>query len=132
MPLIAKTIILDASFDPSRELTKEAYDLLPNGIFYKGYGFMEHPWFNDAVKTLVGKRYGIVKFVLYKTDYGWGCIKSLNANLELSDYLDGFDHLSASYQRIYAVGQKVYDLQSVFSLLPRLKIEDEVLDLFKH
>jgi len=129
MPKITKGILLSTEFNPYQELTKEVYDLIPNGIFHKGYGFIEHPWFNDATKTIVNENETVVKFVLHKSEYTWCCVISLDANFEKADYLDGFDHLEVPYELIYKAGQKVpsYYLPK---LLPQLKVAEDVMKLF--
>ena len=131
MILSKNGLIFSTELQEYEILNKTAYDLLPNGIFYKGYGLMEHPWFNDAKRTMVTDRETIVKFIAYKDNYGWKIYTSLDANFEQSDYLDGWKHLRTSWERIYAVGAKALK-RHVQSLMTPIVITEEVLALYSN
>jgi len=60
-----------------------------------------------------------VKFVAVRGGiHDWTIYHSLDANLTYRDYLDGFEHLDASYEQIYKSGAKLYDVYKIKELVP--------------
>ena len=111
--------------------TKDLDGFEPHTIFAQGFGFIEHPYFNDAKKTL-GRdgRSTKVKWVATVGGVGdWKIYHSLDANLEKADYLDGTDHLSASYEQVYRSGASLYDRKTIRKLMP---CTDEALKRYRN
>lgn len=120
------------------ELTLDALKKMePNKIFATGYTTIIHPWFNNTKLTNVnadgdaepGGRYVIVRWVAVRGGiHDWAIYHSLDANLEPARYLDGFAHLSASYQKIADHGAKLRDLKKIKELV---NATDEAMEMYR-
>ncbi len=94
--------------------------LEPHSIFAAGYGIMEHPWFNDAVKTLLpdGRSTEIRWVAVRGGVHDWAIYHSLTANFIQADYLDDPAHLEVSDERIRDHGAKVHNEQLIRAWVP--------------
>jgi len=95
-------------------------EMKPHTIFASGIGSIEHPWFNDAKKISQGGnleedgKTTKVKWVAIRGFYhDWAIYHSLDANLEHSDYLDGFSHLLATDEQIANSGAKLREEEDI-------------------
>ena len=109
---------------------KDLEETLPNTVFAKGYGFIEHPWFNDAVNNLEPDGRSVkVKWVALRGGIAdWKIYHSLDANLEKADYLDGTDHLNASWEQVLRAGAGLHNRDKIRELVP---CTDEALKLYR-
>lgn len=108
----------------------------PHTIFQTGEAFIEHPWFNDAKPVSEGGnlepdgRSVKVKYVVLRGGIAdWKIYHSLDANLEHADYLDGTDHLNASWQRICRAGAGLHNEEVIRRIVP---CTDEAFGLYRH
>lgn len=109
---------------PGRRRTKltikELKGMEPDKIFASGITLIEHPWFNDAKKTIEkdGKS-TLVKWIAIRGGiHDWAIYHSLDANLEKADYLDGKEHLKASKEMIASCGAKLHNGDKIKKLVP--------------
>jgi len=88
---------------------KKLKSMRPDEIFASGQTEIEHPWFNDATRSLIpGTRNTLVNWIAIRGGiHDWAIYHSLDANLEKSDYLDGTDHLRVSDAMIARHGAKM-------------------------
>ena len=94
-------------------------EMEPDTIFAKGYTTIEHPWFNDATNLEPDGRSVKVKYVAVRGGiWDWKIYHSLDANLEKHDYLDGTDHLNASYDQIYRFGAGLHNREDIKRIVP--------------
>lgn len=115
-------------------------EMKPNTIFASGVGTIEHPWFNDAKKVSEGGsleedgRSTKVKWVAIRGGYhDWAIYHSLDANLEMANYLDGTSHLQESElqeseQRIADNGAKLRKEEDIKRFVP---CEDEAFKMYR-
>lgn len=102
-------------------------DMEPHTIIASGTGLIEHPWFNDELENLVnekgepdknGKMVKVNWVAIRGGIYDWAIYHSLDANLEKADSLGGFEHLSASTERIIKGGAKLYKESYIRKFVP--------------
>jgi len=102
----------------------------PNSIIVSGYGYIEHPWFNDAVGNLESDgRSVLVKWVAvrgYIAD--WAIYHSLDASFVQEPYLDSKDHLDVSFYNVAKHGQKLYWEDLICGLVD---CDEEVLKMYR-
>jgi hypothetical protein len=103
---------------------KKLKAMKPDTIFAQGIGLIEHPWFNDATRTLeLDGRSTKVKWVAIRGYYhDWAIYHSLDSNLEPANYLDGIQHLEADWQTIADHGAKLHNRNIVKKLVPCSKL----------
>ena len=99
-------------------------------IFAKGEGLIEHPWFNDAKGNLEpdGRSVKVHWVAIRGGWHDWAIYHSLDANLEHGRYLDGTDHLKATWQQIADHGAKLRDRDKIRELVP---CSDEALEMYR-
>lgn len=107
----------------------------PETIFAKGWGYIEHPWFNDAKPVSEGGnlepdgRSVKVKWVAFRGGIAdWKIYHSLDANLERGLYLGSNDHLNASWNTILLHGAGLHKREEIRKLVP---CTDEALELYR-
>ena len=112
-------------------------DMTPDTIFASGTGLIVHPWFNSGCPNLVDEQgkpnehghYVLVKWVAIRGYiHDWAIYHSLDANLEPSDYLGGFQHLMASDQQVADYGAKLHDRETIKRFVP---CDDEALEMYR-
>ena len=112
-------------------LTVSILDSLPpNYIFCVGFGYIEHPWFNDA-KTNIEEdgRSTKVKWVAVRGGiHDWAIYHSMDANICKEDYFDGIDHLQAPASIIAKHGAKLRDYKLIRKFIP---CDEEALHLYR-
>jgi len=96
------------------------YDLRnmnPNTIFAHGFGYIEHPWFNDVTILEPDGRSVRVKWVAVRgIMWDWAIYHSLP--FEKERYFDGTEHLNTSIDRIVRSGDKVRNEWEIRSMVP--------------
>jgi len=113
-------------------LTKEMIDdAKPHSVILTGEGFIEHPWFNHATKTVeddgVSTR---VNFVIFRGGIADWCIyHSMSSNLVLADYFDDSSHLLENFDRVLNHGAKVQRDKIIKGLVV---CTDEVMKMYRH
>lgn len=104
-------------------------EIEPHSIFANGEGLIIHPWYNNAKNNLVDGRYVKIKWVAVRGEiHDWVIYHSLDANLESSNYLDGFKHLEASNEQIARLGSKLFDKFKIREFVP---CDEEVMDMYR-
>ena len=103
---------------------KKLKAMKPNTIFAKGYGFIEHPWFNDAKRNLEknGRSVKVKWIAIRGGTHDWAIYHSLDANLEPANYLDGNKHLEVSDDAIAKLGAKLHREDEIKKLIPCSKL----------
>lgn len=111
-------------------------DMASDTIFASGMGLIVHPWFNDAKKVSDGGsleedgRHTKVKWVAIRGGYhDWAIYHSLDANLEMADYLDGVSHLDCSNEQIVRGGAKLCDEEKIKEFVP---CDDEAFKMYRY
>jgi len=103
---------------------KKLKKMAPDTIFASGIGFIEHPWFNQATKTIEadGKSTKVKWVAIRGYIHDWAIYHSLDANLEPANNLDGTSHLNADFQTIADHGAKLHNREIVKKLVPCSKL----------
>lgn len=105
----------------STVLTVEALKrFAPHSTFAAGYGFIEHPWFNDATVTLEPDgRSTQVRWVAVRGGiHDWAIYHSLDANFVAAPYLDDPCHLDVDDERIARGGAKLHSERLIRAWVP--------------
>ncbi len=108
---------------------KELKDMNP-GIFRTGTGLILHPWPDEARENVIDGKYAEVNWVAVRGGiHDWTIYHSLDANLTKRDYLDGFEHLMATNERIRNWGTKVRREEEIKRLVP---CDDEAFKMYRY
>ena len=103
------------------ELTIDKLNEIPyNTVFASGYGFIEHPYFNDAKFVSKGGtleedgKMTKVKWVATKRgNNDWDVCHSMNANFIKARYLDDGCHLNVDDDYISKWGNRITDINFI-------------------
>jgi hypothetical protein len=118
--------------DDSHPLTVEDLEAMePDTIFQVGETLIEHPWFNDAKDNLEPDGRSVrVKYVVLRGGIAdFKVYHSLDANLESSDYLDGTNHLNATYDSVCRYGASMHRNDDIRRIV---NCTDEAFERYRH
>ena len=110
-------------------LTIKKLKAIKPGIFAKGSGKIEHPWFNQA-KNIDKNNETTVNWVAVRGGiHDWAIYHSLDANFEPADYLDGSEHLKITDEQIARSGAKLHNEEKIKELVP---CDKESFEMYRH
>lgn len=93
--------------------------MTPNSIFASGYGYIKHPWFQEAKSVCDENGVTKVRWIATTGSIGdWAIYHSLDANFFEADKLESTDHLGVDDDSIYKYGAKLYDECSIKEFVP--------------
>lgn len=110
---------------------KQLKAMKPSTIFAKGFGYITHPYFNQAKNNLEPDGRSVkVKWVAIRGGgyHDWTIYHSLDTNFEKADFFDGISHLEASWQAIANLGAKLYNNEKIKELVP---CDEETFELYR-
>ena len=113
---------------------KQLKEMKPDTIFASGYGFIEHPWFNNAKPVSEGGtlesdgRSTKIRWVAIRGYiYDWAIYHSMDANFIVADYLDDPSHLEIDDIMIADFGAKLHREENIRKFVP---CTDEAFEMY--
>jgi len=110
---------------------KKLKKMKPGAIIAEGFGYIEHPWFNDAPHAVEkdGKTTQVKWIAVRGEIHDWAIYHSMDANICPHKYFDCDCHLTASYEQILRIGAKLTSKKYIRTFVP---CDDEALGMYRY
>lgn len=115
---------------------KKLKEMKPDTIIARGFGYIEHPWFNDCTPVSEGgalepdRRSTKVKWVAVRGGiHDWAIYHSLDANICPHEYFNCQCHLEASEERILRGGAKLRNEELIKKFVP---CDKEAFEMYRY